>query len=60
MFPARTRERINMRRNPKAKLDTCTEMPLQNATAVIDSNASAAPLEKRKKDADRPLYLRRV
>ncbi len=60
MFPARTKERIKMNRNSKAKLDTCTEMQLQNAVTVIDSNASAAPLEKRKKDADKPLYLKRV
>ena len=49
-----------MRRNSKAKLETCTEMPLQNAAAVIDSKASASSLEKRKKDADKPLYLKRV
>jgi hypothetical protein len=49
-----------MRRNSKAKLGTYTEMPLQNAVAVIDSNASASSLEKRKKDADEPLYLKRV
>jgi len=60
VFPARTKERIKMNRNSKAKLDIGTEMPLQNAVAVIDSNVSAAPLEKRKKDADKPLYLKRV
>jgi hypothetical protein len=49
-----------MHRNSKAKLDTCTEIQLQNAVTVIDSNASTAPLEKRKKDADKPLYLKRV
>jgi len=60
LLPARTKERIKMNRKVKAKLGTCTEMPLQNAVAVIDSKASASSLEKRKKNADKPLYLKRV
>lgn len=57
MFPARAKERIGMSRKPKAKLGACTEMPLQDSVAVIDSKASASSL---KKDADKPLYLKRV
>jgi hypothetical protein len=35
-------------------------MSLQNVVAVIDSSPSVALLEKRKKDAEKPLYLKRV
>ncbi|MCJ7761871.1 hypothetical protein MUP38_00255 [Candidatus Bathyarchaeota archaeon] len=49
-----------MHRNSKAKSVICAEVPLQHAVAVIDSNTSVVSLEKRKKDADKPLYLKRV
>ncbi|MCW4044007.1 MAG: hypothetical protein NWE94_00640 [Candidatus Bathyarchaeota archaeon] len=49
-----------MQRNSKTKSGNCVEMPLQQAVAVIGSTASAVPLDKRKEDADKPLYLKRV
>jgi hypothetical protein len=49
-----------MQRNSKAKRVIYAEMPLQQAVTVTDSNTSAAPLEKRKEDASKPLYLKRV
>ena len=57
-----------MRRNQKAKLDVYAEMPLQlisedsEAHVVIaaDSGTSNMPLEKRKEDASKPLYLKRI
>jgi hypothetical protein len=49
-----------MQRNSKAKRGICAEMSLQQAVAVIDSNTSVTPLEKRKEDASKPLYLKRV
>ena len=58
-----------MRRTPKAKLDINGEMPLQLILAnskekhvvnTADSSALNVPLEKRKADARRPLYLKRV
>jgi hypothetical protein len=47
-------------RNSKAKLDIYAETPLQDAVAVIDNNPSTASLEKRKEDASKPLYFKRV
>jgi hypothetical protein len=49
-----------MQCNSKAKRGNRFEMPLQQAVAVTDSNTSATPLEKRKEDASKPLYLKRV
>jgi hypothetical protein len=48
-----------MQRNSKAKRAAYAEMPFL-AVAVIDSNPSATPQEKRKEDASKPLYLKRV
>ena len=49
-----------MQRNSKTKRGICAEMPLQQAVTVTDSNTSVTPLEKRKEDADKPLYIKRV
>jgi len=53
-----------VRRNPKAKLDIDVEVPLQlveeRAVAVVDNDASNMSLEKRKEDASKPLYIKRV
>ena len=55
-----------MSRTQKEKLETCTDIPLQlpeisteesGVTAADDIDVS---LEKRKKDADKPLYLKRI
>jgi hypothetical protein len=59
---------MKVRRNPKAKLDNQAEMPLQlisedsEAQIVIaaDSGTSNISPEKRKEDASKPLYLKRV
>jgi hypothetical protein len=60
---------MKMRRNPKAKLDIYAKMPLQLisensieelvVTAAV-SGTSNMPLEKRKEEASKPLYLKRV
>lgn len=60
MFLATLKERIRMQRNSKAKRGNHVEMPFQHVVAVIDSTVSAAPLDKGKEDADKPLYLKRV
>jgi hypothetical protein len=60
---------MKMRRTPKAKLDIHTEMPLQlisensleeHVVTIADSGTSNMPLEKRKEDANKPLYLKRI
>jgi len=59
---------MKMGRNPKAKLDNQAEMPLQlisegsEAQIVIaaDSGTSTRSPEKRKEEASKPLYLKRV
>jgi hypothetical protein len=55
----------SMGRNSKSKLDVYTEVPLQlipeNAAVVVASgNSSSASLEKRKEEAEKPIYLRRL
>jgi hypothetical protein len=59
---------MKMRRTPKAKLDIPAEMSLQlmpansieeHVVTVADSGASM-PMKKRKEDASKPLYLKRV
>jgi len=58
-----------MPRNSKAKLEIYAEIPLQltpknsikeHAVTVTNSGNSDMPLEKRKEDADKPLYLKRM
>jgi hypothetical protein len=49
-----------MQCNSKAKHDKGFEIPLEQAVAVIDSNTPAVPQEKRKADANKPLYLKRI
>ena len=58
-----------MPRKSKAKLEIYAEIPLQIAAnnlieehvvTVTDSGNSDMPLEKRKEDADKPLYLKRM
>jgi len=50
----------------KAKLDMYAEIPLQindireHAVTVTNSGNSDISLEKRKEDADKPLYLKRM
>jgi len=44
----------------KGKLEIYQEMPIEQAIVVIDSSSSALSLEKRKEDASKPLYLKRV
>jgi hypothetical protein len=59
---------MKMRRNPKAKLDIYAKMPLQlisedSETHIViaaDSGTSTMPPEKRKEEASKPLYLKRV
>jgi len=57
-----------MSRTQKEKLETCTDIPLQlpaisteesAVTAADGCNLESSP-EKRKKEADKPIYLRRV
>jgi hypothetical protein len=60
VFPHKKKERIKMQRNSKAKNVILAEAPLQQAVAIVNSNTSAAPREKRKEDASKPLYLKRV
>jgi hypothetical protein len=55
-----------MPRKSKAKLEIYAEIPLQlnsireHAVTVTKSGNSDMPLEKRKADADKPLYLKRM
>jgi hypothetical protein len=58
-----------MRRKSKAKLDIYAKVPLQliaetsieeDVVTVADSGNSNMPLEKRKEEANKPLYLKRV
>jgi hypothetical protein len=55
-----------MPRKSKAKLEIYAEIPLQlnsireHAVTVTKSGNSDMPLEKRKEDADKPLYLKRM
>lgn len=58
-----------MRRNPKAKLDIYSKMPPQlisensieeRVVITAISGTSNMPLEKRKEDASKPLYLKRI
>jgi hypothetical protein len=60
---------MKMRRTPKDKLDVHAEMPLQlmsenspeeHVVITSDCGVSSMPLEKRKEDASKPLYLKRV
>ena len=60
-----------MRRNSKAKLDVHAEIPCQMipenledleelAVTVADSSTVVVPREKRKEDAGKPLYIKRI
>ena len=57
-----------MSRTQKEKLETPTAIPLQlpetsteaSAVKAADGYSSEGAMEKRKKEADKPLYLRRV
>ena len=57
-----------MSRTQKEKLETCTNIPLQlselsteeSAVAAADGCNLESSLEKRKKEADKPIYLKRV
>jgi len=55
-----------MPRKSKAKLEIYAEIPLQlnsireHAVTVTNSGNADMPLEKRKADADKPLYLKRM
>ncbi len=49
-----------MQCNSKAKRGKSVEMPLAEVVTVIDSSTLAAPREKKKEDASKPLYLKRV
>jgi len=60
VFSAKIKEMIRTYRNSKVKRVNRAEVPLQHVVAIIDSNASAASLKKRKDDAGKPLYLKRV
>jgi hypothetical protein len=60
---------MKMRRTSKTKLEIHAEMPLQlvsensleeNIVTAADSSTTSMPLEKRKEDASKPLYLKRV
>jgi hypothetical protein len=63
------KERMKMGRNSKTKFDVQTCVPLQviseNSTeecivTVVDDYSSDSSLEKRKKEAKKPIYLKRV
>jgi hypothetical protein len=63
------KERMKVSRNPKTKLNAQIDVPLQviseNSTeectvTAADSHNSGSSLEKRKKEAKKPLYLKRV
>lgn len=57
-----------MSRTQKEKLETRMDIPLQlselsteeSAVTAADGRNSESSLEKRKKEADKPIYLRRV
>jgi hypothetical protein len=56
-----------MSRTQKEKLETCTDIPIQLPEISTEESAvkaadgcNANSQEKRKKEADKPLYLRRV
>ena len=60
---------MKVSRNPKTKLDAQAAVPLQVisensnvecAVTVADGYNSDSSLEKRKKEANKPLYLKRV
>jgi hypothetical protein len=60
---------MKTRHNPRAKLDIHAEMPLQlipensiieHVIIAADSGTLNVPLKKRKEDASKPLYLKRV
>jgi hypothetical protein len=60
---------MKVRRTSKAKSDSQVEMPLQlmlenavkeHVVIAVDSSISNMPREKRKEDASKPLYLKRV
>ena len=60
---------MKMSRTKKEKLETCTDIPLQlvseisteewAVTAADGCNLDSSP-EKRKKEANKPIYLKRV
>jgi hypothetical protein len=60
---------MKMRRNQKEKLETYAEVPLQftsenstekcAATAAVECNLEVS-MEKRKEEANKPIYLKRV
>jgi hypothetical protein len=63
------KERMKVSRNPKTKPDAQTDVPLQvisenstveGAVTAADGYRSDSSLEKRKKEAKKPLYLKRV
>jgi hypothetical protein len=66
LYKCRLKRGIEMSRTQKEKLETYTEIPLQaipktskeaNAVTAADSYRNQ---EKRKKEADKPLYFKRV
>ncbi len=63
------KERMKVSRNPKTKLDAQADVPLQVisensnvecAVTTADGYNSDSSLKKRKKEAKKPLYLKRV
>ena len=64
-----TNREIEMSRTQKEKLETCTNVPLQIELEISTQECTVAAadgcklktsLERRKKEADKPIYLRRV
>jgi hypothetical protein len=60
---------MKMPRNSKAKLEIYAKIPLQlipessmeePVVTVADSGTSSTPPERRKEDASKPLYLKRI
>jgi hypothetical protein len=51
---------MKMGRNPKAKLDIISEDSEAQIVIAADSGTSNISPEKRKEDASKPLYLKRV
>jgi hypothetical protein len=63
--PINQRRMKSLGRNSKSKFDVYTEVPLQliPENVVVEAtsgNSSRASLERRKEEAEKPIYLRRL
>jgi len=69
LYKCRLKRRIEMSRTQKEKLETYMTIPLQvipdtskeeNVVTAAESNNLDSNQEKRKKEADKPLYFKRI